>query len=183
MRKSGAVLVAMGLFATSVSADPAPPGVVPTPEPGSTQATFESKDAKPFVVLVDGYAVCRTPCSVVLPPLRRVELEHPDRNIKLDYLPEGSVIVRGQHQHPAVYVGLSGAILSGFGLLGGIPAAAIGAVEGDSAVRNAGLIVMGASALTFYLSIKLGRWARAQAEVLPVQPYVSGSGAGFAGSF
>jgi hypothetical protein len=144
---------------------------------------FESKDGEQFVVLVDSDAVCRTPCSIVLPPLRRVELEHPVRNIKLGYLPEGSVVVRGKHQHPAVYAGLVGATLSGVGLIAGITLAGIGVGDDDTKVRNVGLLTTGVSALGFYLSIKLGRWAMAQAEVLPVTPYVSGTGAGVTGSF
>ena len=182
MRNWGAVAIVAGLVG-SASADPAAPGIVPVPEPGSTQATFESKDAEPFVVLVDSDAVCRTPCSIVLPPLRRVELEHPDRNIKLGYLPEGSVVVRGTHQHPAVYVGVAGVTLSTFGLLGGVPAAAIGALGGDTEVRNIGLIMTGASAIGMYASIRLMHWAKAKAEVLPVTPYVAGNGAGLTGSF
>src|SRR4051812_12824200 len=159
MRTSVGPLVAAVMVMSSVAAAE-PPGQQPTPEPGSTRATFESADDKPLVVVVDNDAVCRTPCSVYLPALRRVKLEAENRDlVEVGYLPEGSVFVRGKPaSHAAAYAAVTIGTLSTFGLIAGVPMAVVGAMHADEAdartVRNIGIITTGASVAGMYLTYR-----------------------------
>jgi hypothetical protein len=138
---------------------------------------------EPLVVRVNNDAVCRTPCAVVLPALRDVTLEGPDREtIDVGYLPEGSVVVRGKSvSRAARNVGIAIGTVSYIGLLSGTVMITASLTDEDKrSFRTAGLITTGISAAGLYWAYRLVIGARSKAEVVP---YLSGSSLGAARSF
>lgn len=157
------------------------------PQPNSTHATFMSTGETRWDVRVDGNAVCTTPCSLYIEPLRFVTLHSQDRApTKLDagHLPEGAVLVRAQPRAQGAFAaGVTFTTLSGMGLATGITLTAVGCSTERDGMCNAGLITGAASAIGLYLSIGLLRSALPRIKVERTQPYATGQTVGVLHTF
>jgi len=77
-------------------AQPMPP---PQPPPGATSATFVSTGEARWDVRIDNNAVCSTPCSLLVEPMRYVMLYSQERTparLAVGYLPPGDVLVQAK---------------------------------------------------------------------------------------
>jgi hypothetical protein len=170
------------------NAPTAPPPEVQQPPPpyqpnaNSTHATFVSTGETRFDVRVDGNAVCTTPCSLFIEPLRFVTLhsqEAQPTKLKVGYMPQGAVLVRAEPRASGAFAaGVTFTSLSGMGLATGITLTAVGCSTDRSTMCNAGLITGVASAVGLYLSIGLIRSSLPRVHVERAQPYVTGNTVG-----
>ena len=173
---------------------PPPPQYQPQPQPqpypqqpyqpqaNSTHATFMSTGETRWDIRVDGNAVCTTPCSLYIEPLRFVTMHSQDRNpekLQVGTLPQGPVLVRAQPRAQGAFAaGVTFTTLSGLGLATGITLTAVGCSTDREGMCNAGLITGAASAVGLYLSIKLIRDALPRLHVERTQPYATGNTVG-----
>jgi hypothetical protein len=172
------------------NAPTAPPPEVqqpPPPQPyqpnaNSTHATFVSTGETRFDVRVDGNAVCTTPCSLFIEPLRFVTLhsqEAQPTKLEVGYMPQGAVLVRAEPRASGAFAaGVTFTSLSGMGLATGITLTAVGCSTDRSTMCNSGLITGVASAVGLYLSIGLIRSSLPRVHVERAQPYVTGNTVG-----
>jgi len=176
------------------SAPPPEPAPQPQPQPqpypqqpyqpqaNSTHATFMSTGETRWDVRVDGNAVCTTPCSLYIEPLRFVTLHSQDpapTKLQVGYMPQGDVLVRAQPRAQGAFaMGVTFTSLSGMGLATGITLTAVGCSTDRDRMCNAGLITGAASAVGLYLSIGLIRSSLPRVRVDRTQPYVTGQTVG-----
>jgi len=213
MRKSISSIV-LGLLTTSAAAQPGQTPVMPSepppppeytqpmppdgqpmpprqqqPPPGATRATFISAGEARWDVRIDSEAVCTTPCSLVIDPLRFITLYSQDRaptRLAVGYLPPGDLIVQAKPRAEGAFAtGVTFTTLSGMGLATGITLTAVGCATDLEGMCTAGLITGAASAIGLYLSIDLLRRSLPRVHVGPAQasPYASGRTVGLAGRF
>ena len=156
-------------------------------QPNSTHATFMSTGETRWDVRVDGNAVCTTPCSLYIEPLRFITMHSQDRNptkLQVGALPQGPVLVRAQPRAEGAFgAGVTFTTLSGLGLATGITLTAVGCSTDREGMCNAGLITGAASAVGLYLSIKLLRSALPRLHVERTQPYATGNTVGVIRNF
>ncbi len=155
--------------------------------PGS-RATFVSTAEMRRDVRLDGNAVCTTPCSIFVEPLRFVTLHSQARaptRLSVGHLPAGDVFVRAQPRAEGKFAaGVTFTTLAGMGLVTGITLTAVGCSTDRDRMCTAGKITGVASAVGLYLSIKLIQSAMPRIHVGPgARPYVGHDGAGIAGAF
>ena len=178
MHKYG-ILVA--LTAASAYAQPAPEQ---QPPPGSTHATFVSTNETQWDVTLDRQAVCSTPCTLWVEPMRYVTLHSHERSpvrLEIGQLPAGDVMVRAEPVSNGLYAtGVTFTALTGMGLVTGITLTAVGFGTDSSGLKTAGLITGIGSAVGLYGSILLMRAALPRAHVAP---YVAGTSAGIASTW
>jgi hypothetical protein len=109
-----------------------------------TQATFQSTTAQPWDVVVDGQAMCATPCTGPLWPSQFVALRTQERRpILLDVgaLPPGNVLVTGKPLQAGRYAGgIVATALGGMALVTGITLASVGLAKDRGGMTTAGLI-------------------------------------------
>jgi hypothetical protein len=166
---------------------PMPPQPMPQQQP--TRATFVSMGDARWDVRIDNNAVCSTPCSLLVDPMRHVTLHAQDRTpdrLAVGYLPPGDVLVQARPRaHGAFAAGVTFTSLSGLGLVTGITLTAVGCSTDRGTMCNAGLITGGVSAVGLYLSIDLIRRSLPRVYVGPAQatPYATGNSVGLAGRF
>jgi hypothetical protein len=133
-------------------------------------------------VRIDGNAVCSTPCSLFIEPLRYVTLHSQDRapeKLQAGYLPQGDVLVRAQPRAQGAFAaGVTFTTLSGLGLATGITLTAVGCSTDRGTMCNAGIITGVASAVGLYLSIGLLRSSLPRIHIDRTQPYVTGNTVG-----
>jgi hypothetical protein len=157
------------------------------PQANSTHATFMSTGETRWDVRIDGNAVCTTPCSLYIEPLRFVTMHSQDRapaKLQAGYLPEGGVLVRAQPKAQGAFAaGVTFTSLSGMGLVTGITLTAVGCSTERDGMCTAGLITGGASAVGLYLSIGLIRSAMPRLKIDRTQPYATGNTVGVAHRF
>lgn len=158
------------------------------PPPGGTRATFMSLGEARWDVRLDGNAVCTTPCTVILDPMRFVTIYSQERapsRLAVGHLPPGDVLVQAKPRAEGAFAaGVTFTTLSGMGLVTGIALTSVGCATDRDGMCKAGLITGGASALGLYLSIDLLRRSLPRVYVSPrAAPYVSGNTAGLAGRF
>ncbi len=171
------------------AARPVPQYTPPPPQanPNATHATFVSLGEPRFDVRVDGNAVCTTPCSLFIEPLRFVTLHSQDRSqtkLSAGYLPQGDVMVRAQPRAEGAFAaGVTFTSLTGLGLATGITLTAVGCSTDRGTMCNAGLITGVASAVGLYLSIGLIRSSLPRLHVDRAQPYVTGNTVGMVRTF
>ena len=160
-----------------------PPGPQPyQPNANSTHATFVSTGETRWDVRVDGNAVCTTPCSLFIEPLRYVTMHSQDAaptKLSVGYMPQGAVMVKAQPRANGAFgAGVTFTTLSGMGLATGITLTAVGCSTDRNTMCNAGLITGVASAVGLYLSIGLIRSSLPRVHVDRVQPYATGQTVG-----
>jgi hypothetical protein len=164
-----------------VQPPPAPPPAY-QPNASTTHATFVSTGETRWDVRVDGNAVCTTPCSLYIEPLRYVTMHSQDAaptKLSVGYMPQGAVLVRAEPRASGAFAaGVTFTSLSGMGLATGITLTAVGCSTDRSGMCNAGLITGVASAVGLYLSIGLIRSALPRVHVERAQPYVTGQTVG-----
>jgi len=152
------------------------------PQANSTHATFMSTGETRWDVRVDGNAVCTTPCSLYIEPLRFVTMhsqDHAPTKLQVGYMPQGDVLVRAQPRAQGAFAaGVTFTSLSGMGLATGITLTAVGCSTDRDRMCNAGLITGVASAVGLYLSIGLIRSSLPRIQVERTQPYVTGNTVG-----
>jgi hypothetical protein len=157
------------------------------PQANSTHATFMSTGEARWDVRIDGNAVCTTPCSLYIEPLRYVTLHSQARapeKLNAGYLPQGDVLVRAQPKAQGAFAaGVTFTALSGMGLATGITLTSIGCSTSRDRMCTAGLITGGASAVGLYLSIGLLRSALPRLKIDRTQPYATGQTVGIAHQF
>lgn len=159
------------------------------PPAGATHATFVSTGEARWDVRVDNNAICTTPCSVVIEPMRYITLHAQERTrdrLSVGYLPPGSVVVQAKPRaHGAFAAGVTFTSLSGMGLVTGITLTAVGYGTDRSGMLKAGLITGGISAVGLYLSIDLLRRSLPGVQIGPAQatPYAAPNAVGLAGRF
>ncbi|HEU0032104.1 MAG TPA: hypothetical protein VFQ53_15830 [Kofleriaceae bacterium] len=172
--------------------NPAPAYSEPAPPPGpppppSSRVTFVSTGATRWDVRIDDNAVCTTPCSIPIEPMRFVTMHSHDRHpIKLDvgYVPDGDVLVRAKpRDNGAFATGITFTTLGGAAAVTGITLFAVGSATDNGTMYRAGLItgVIGLGVTAG--SIQLIRRSLPRAHVGRAQPYVAGTQVGLAGAF
>ncbi|HSK00994.1 MAG TPA: hypothetical protein VK932_07125 [Kofleriaceae bacterium] len=167
---------------------PQPQPAQPLP-PGASRATFVSMGEARWDVRLDDNAVCTTPCTVILEPMRFVTLHSHERaptRLPVGHLPPGDVLVQAKPRAQGAFAtGVTFTTLSGMGLATGITLTAVGYGTDRSGMRTAGLITGVASAIGLYLSIDLLRRSLPRVYVGPAQavPYAAGNTVGLAGRF
>jgi hypothetical protein len=169
---------------------PYAPAIPPSPlAPGATHATFVSTGEARWDVRIDNNAVCTTPCSIVIDPLRFVTLHSQERapsHLAAGYLPAGDVLVQAKPRAEGAFAaGVTFTTLTGMGLATGITLTAVGCSTDRSTMCKAGLITGSASALGLYLSIDLLLRSLPRVYIGPAQavPYAAGNTVGLAGRF
>jgi hypothetical protein len=161
----------------------------PEPPAGVTRASFVSTGAARWDVRLDNNAVCTTPCSVIVEPMRYVTLHSQERtptHLELGYLPPGDILVQAKPRAQGAFaVGVTFTSLSGLGLATGITLTAVGCATDRSTMCKAGLITGAASAVGLYLSIDLLVRSLPHVQIGPAQasPYATGNTVGLAGRF
>jgi hypothetical protein len=157
------------------------------PPPNATRATFVSTGETRWDIRLDGNAVCTTPCSIFVEPLRFVTLhsqDHAPTKLKVGYLPTGDVQVAAQPRAQGAFAaGVTFTALTGMGVVTGITLTAVGCSTDREGMCNAGLITGVASGVGLYLSINLIRRSLPRVHVGRAQPYVAGNPVGLAGAF
>lgn len=157
------------------------------PSPDSTHATFLSTAETRWDVRIDGNAVCTTPCSLYIAPLRFVTLHSQDRaptKLSVGYMPQGDVLVRAQPRAQGAFAaGITFTSLSGIGLATGITLTAVGCSTDRDRMCNAGIITGVASAVGLYLSINLIRSSLPRVHLERTQPYATGNTVGLVRRF
>jgi hypothetical protein len=157
------------------------------PPPDATRATFVSSGETRWDVRIDGNAVCTTPCSLMVEPLRFITLHSQasaPTKLKVGYMPPGEVMVTAKPRAQGAFAaGVTFTALSGMGLAAGISLTAVGYATDRDTMANAGLITGVASAVGLYLSIGLIRSSLPRVRVDRAQPYANGTTVGVAGSF
>jgi hypothetical protein len=159
------------------------------PPPGATRATFVSTGEARWDVRLDNNAVCSTPCSLIIDPMRFVSMYSQERSpsrLAVGHLPPGEVLVQAKPRAEGAFAaGVTFTTFSGMGLVTGITLTAVGAATDRSTMYKAGLITGGASAIALYLSIDLLRSSLPRVSVGPAQaaPYAAGNTVGLAGTF
>lgn len=152
------------------------------PQSNSTHATFMSTGETRWDVRVDGNAVCTTPCSLYIEPLRYVTMHSQDpapEKLKAGYLPNGAVLVRAEPRAKGAFAaGVTFTTFSGMGVATGITLTAVGCSTDRGTMCNAGLITGVASAVGLYLSIGLIRSALPRLKIDRTQPYATGQTVG-----
>ena len=173
-------------------AEPSPPVEAQPPQPqapppGSTRATFVSTSQVRWDVRIDDNAVCTTPCSIMVEPVRFVTLHSHDlrsERVNVGYMPPGDVLVQAKPRSQGAFAaGVTFTALTGMGLATGITLTAVGCSTDRSGMCNAGLITGVASGLGLYLSIDLIRKSLPRVQMGPARPYATGSSIGVAGTF
>jgi hypothetical protein len=165
---------------------PPPPMV---PGAGTTRATFVSTGEARWDVRLDNDAVCSTPCTLAIDPMRYVTLYSQDRaptRLAVGHLPAGDVLVQATPRAQGAFAaGVTFTTFSGMGLATGISLTAVGCSTDRSTLCKAGLITGGASAIALYMSIDLLRSSLPRVHVGPAQatPYATGQSVGLAGKF
>jgi hypothetical protein len=172
---------------------PMPPDVqsIPPeqPPPGATRATFVSTGEARWDVRIDNNAVCSTPCSLLVDPMRYITLYSQERTparLVVGPLPPGDVLVQAKPRAQGAFAaGVTFTTLSGMGLATGITLTAVGCATDRRVMCDAGLITGGASAVALYLSIDLLRSSLPRVDIGPAQamPYAAGNTVGLAGRF
>jgi hypothetical protein len=169
---------------------PQPYGQPPQPQPpGATRATFVSTGEARWDVRLDNNAVCSTPCSLIIDPMRFVSMYSQERSpsrLAVGHLPPGDVLVQAKPRAEGAFAaGVTFTTFSGMGLVTGITLTAVGYGTDRSAMYKAGLITGAASAVALYLSIDLLRSSLPRVSVGPAQaaPYAAGNTVGLAGRF
>jgi hypothetical protein len=175
-------LVTLALAARTAAAqpgyaEPSPPQ--PTPAgANATRATFVSTSEVRWDVRIDDNAVCTTPCSIMVDPVRFVTLHSHDlrsERVNVGFMPPGDVLVQAKPRAQGAFAaGVTFTALSGMGLATGITLTAVGCSTDRSTMCTAGLITGAASALGLYFSIDLLRTSLPKVRVSP---------AGVGGSF
>ena len=164
-----------------------PPQQPYQPQANSTHATFMSTGETRWDVRVDGNAVCTTPCSLYIEPLRYVTMhsqDHAPQKLQAGYLPQGDVLVRAQPKAQGAFAaGVTFTALTGMGLVTGITLTAVGCSTERDGMCTAGLITGAASAVGLYLSIGLIRGAMPRLKIDRTQPYATGNTVGVAHRF
>lgn len=167
--------------------EPYQPPQQPQPQANSTHATFMSTGEMRWDVRIDGNAVCTTPCSLYIEPLRYVTMHSQDpasEKLKAGYLPQGEVLVRAEPRAKGAFAaGVTFTTLSGMGLATGITLAAVGCSTDRGTMCNAGLITGAASAVGLYLSIGLIRSSLPRVKIDRTQPYATGNTVGIVRRF
>jgi hypothetical protein len=167
---------------------PQPQPAQPLP-PGASRATFVSMGEARWDVRLDDSAVCTTPCTVILEPMRFVTLHSHDRaptRLSVGHLPPGDILVQAKPRAQGAFAtGVTFTTLSGMGLATGITLTAVGCSTDRRGMCNAGLITGGVSAIGLYLSIDLLRRSLPRVYVGPAQavPNAAGNTVGLAGRF
>lgn len=156
---------------------------------GATRATIVSTGETQWDVRLDNNAVCTTPCTVVVEPLRYVTLYSQERTpsrLELGYLAAGDVLVQAKPRAQGAFAaGVTFTSLTGMGLATGITLTAVGCATDRSTMCKAGLITGVASGLGLYLSIDLLLSSLPRVQIGPAQaaPYATGNTLGLAGRF
>jgi hypothetical protein len=159
------------------------------PPPGATRATFVSTGEARWDVRLDNNAVCSTPCSLIIDPMRFVSMYSQERRpsrLTVGHLPPGDVLVQAKPRAEGAFAaGVTFTTFSGMGLVTGITLTAVGYGTDRSTMYKAGLITGGASAVALYLSIDLLRSSLPRVSVGPARaaPYAAGNTVGLAGRF
>jgi hypothetical protein len=169
---------------------PPPYGQPPQqPQAAPTRATFVSTGPARWDVRIDNNAVCSTPCSLLVDPMRYITL-HAQVNARdqlaVGYLPPGDVLVQAKPRAQGAFAaGVTFTALSGMGLVTGITLTAVGCSTDRGTMCRAGLITGGVSAVGLYLSIDLLRRSLPRVDIGPAQatPYATGNAVGLAGQF
>lgn len=169
---------------------PQPPPYQPAqPAPGPTRATFVSTGEARWDVRLDNDAVCSTPCSAMVEPMRYVTLHSQERtpsHLAVGYLPPGDVLVQAKPRAQGAFAaGVTFTSLSGMGLATGITLTAVGYATDRPTMRRAGLITGVVSGVGLYLSIDLILRSLPHVQIGPAQaaPYATGNTVGLAGRF
>jgi hypothetical protein len=151
-------------------AEPSPPQPAPAAA-DATRATFVSTSEVRWDVRIDDNAVCTTPCSIMVDPVRFVTLHSHDarsERVNVGYMPPGEVLVQAKPRSQGAFAaGVTFTSLTGM----------------HPTMCNAGLITGVASAIGLYLSIDLLRKSLPKVHVGPARPYATASAVGVAGSF
>jgi len=171
--------------------EPMPPDGQPPPMPQQqpTRASFVSTGMGRWDVRIENNAVCTTPCSMLVDPMRFITLHSHERNsdqLAVGYLPPGDVLVQAKPRAQGAFAaGVTFTSLSGMGLVTGITLTAVGCSTDRGTMCKAGLITGGASGLALYLSIDLILRSLPRVYVGPAQatPYATGNTVGLAGRF
>ena len=150
--------------------------------PNATHATFMSTGETRWDVRVDGNAVCSTPCSLYIEPLRFVTMHSQDNQptkLSVGYMPQGDVLVRAQPRATGAFAaGVTFTTFAGMGVVTGITLTAVGCSTDRDGMCNAGLITGVASGVALYLSIGLIRSSMPRVRVDRTQPYTTGNTVG-----
>ena len=160
----------------------------PQPQQGS-RATFVSTAEKRWDVRIDNNAICTTPCSMFIEPLRFVTLHsHDPRPTKLSvgYLPGGDVLVNAKPRSDGAFAtGVTFTSLGGAAAITGITLTAVGCSTDRSGMCRAGIITGVAGLAVTAGSISLIKRSLPSVQVGPANgtPYVTGTEVGLAGSF
>ena len=190
-------LLVIGIAAEVAHAQPGPPGSYAEPSPpapppvqqqaNATRATFVSTSQVRWDVRIDDNAVCTTPCSIMVDPVRFVTLHSHDarsERVNVGYMPPGDVLVQAKPRDQGAFAaGVTFTSLTGMGLATGITLTAVGCSTEHPTMCNAGLITGVASAVGLYLSIDLLRKSLPNVRVGPARPYAAPNQIGLAGSF
>jgi hypothetical protein len=159
------------------------------PPPGPTRATFVSTGEARWDVRLDNDAVCSTPCSAIVEPLRYVTLHSQERtpsHLAVGYLPPGDILVQAKPRAQGAFAaGVTFTSLSGMGLATGITLTAVGCATDHPTMCKAGLLTGAVSAVGLYLSIDLILRSLPHVQIGPAQaaPYATGDTVGLAGRF
>ena len=171
-------------------AEPSPPQEAPPPQQASanaTRATFVSTSEVRWDVRIDDNAVCTTPCSIMVDPVRFVTLHSHDarsERVNVGFMPPGEVLVQAKPRSQGAFAaGVTFTSLTDMGLATGITLTAVGCSTDHPTMCNAGLITGVASAIGLYLSIDLLRKSLPKVHVGPARPYATASAVGVGGSF
>lgn len=188
-------LLVIGIAAQVAHAQPGPPGAYAEPSPpapppvqqNATRATFVSTSQVRWDVRIDDNAVCTTPCSIMVDPVRFVTLHSHDvrsERVNVGFMPPGDVLVQAKPRDQGAFAaGVTFTSLTGMGLATGITLTAVGCSTDHPTMCNAGLITGVASAVGLYLSIGLIVKSLPKVRVGPARPYAGPNQIGLAGAF
>jgi type IV secretory pathway VirB10-like protein len=154
-----------------------------------TRASFVSTGMARWDVRIDNNAVCSTPCSTLIDPMRFITLHSQERNserLAVGYLPPGDVLVQAKPRAQGAFAaGVTFTSLSGMGLATGITLTAVGCATDRGTMCKAGLITGVARGFGLYFSIDLILRSLPRVYVGPAQatPYATRDTVGVAGRF
>lgn len=163
------------------------PELQPLAAEAATRATFVSTGSQQWNVVVDGEAVCSTPCSGPLTPFQFVALHSQEwRPVLLEVgrLPPGDLVVSGEPFAQGMYAG--GIVATTFGGMAtavGITFTAVGLAKDRDGMTTAGMITGAAGVLTLSGGLYLMLKALPSATIYPAAPAPSARVVGVGGRF
>jgi hypothetical protein len=162
------------------------------PQQSGARATFVSTTEKRFDVRIDDNAVCTTPCSIFVEPLRYITMHsHEERGrptkLSVGHLPAGDVMITAKPRSEGLFAtGVTFTSLGGVAAVTGITLTAVGCSSDDRrGMCRAGLITGGIGLAVTFGSIRMIQRSLPTVHVGPAtgQPYVANNQVGLAGSF